>query len=277
MGIRSQISAIVANQLGRIEGEIEARVQTEATKLLSEFASKCPNRELLVQIVKVRNNLLRVVNTFQKTTEKLNSIPKKLEPPIRVAKMIIKLLKRNPVKLATGFKPSFSDFDRGGLVATKTAGFVTKQADRLVQVDKLLEDLQDDLSAVKGLLGSVQPSVDNIKRLLESVNKSVEVCAEDLQAKDKEGLKELLDSVRPLENTGSEKNTNQEYRYKAANGRAYDLAIIEDRSLDTPVIRRVAVAKDNIGIIVLRGEPSFSSDTKVLLDEIKFRIDNQLP
>ena len=40
--------------------------------------------------------------------------------------------------------------------------------------------------------------------------------------------------------------------------------------------QRVAVAKNRSGVVILRGQPSFSSDTQVLLDEIKFRLDNQL-
>ena len=66
------------------------------------------------------------------------------------------------------------------------------------------------------------------------------------------------------------------YEYLAANGRKYTLAIIEDKSTDSNVPRRLAVAKDNIGVIVLRGQPSFSSDTKILIEELKFRLDNQL-
>jgi hypothetical protein len=65
--------------------------------------------------------------------------------------------------------------------------------------------------------------------------------------------------------------------YRGANGRIYTLSIIQEQQGENPIPRRIAVAKDNIGVIILRGQPSFSSDTKVLLDELKFRIDNQLP
>jgi hypothetical protein len=55
------------------------------------------------------------------------------------------------------------------------------------------------------------------------------------------------------------------------------LEIIEDPNSPRIAPRRYAIAKDRRGIIVLRGDSSFSSSTDVLLDEIKFRIDNQLP
>ena len=40
--------------------------------------------------------------------------------------------------------------------------------------------------------------------------------------------------------------------------------------------KHYAVAENEEGSIVIRGESSFSSDVNVLLDEIKFRIDSQL-
>ena len=38
----------------------------------------------------------------------------------------------------------------------------------------------------------------------------------------------------------------------------------------------IAVALDEEEVVVLEGPKSFASDTNILLDEIKFRIDNQL-
>ena len=95
MPLTSKISSIVANQLGRLQGNIEAQIQTEAIKLLSKFANQCPNREELTKIVKTRNNLVGSVNNIQKLLNRLRSIPPKLRRPINGAKRVIRLLKRN--------------------------------------------------------------------------------------------------------------------------------------------------------------------------------------
>lgn len=276
MAVLSQISAIVANQLGNVQGQLEARVQTEAIKLLSKFSNECPNSKELIRIIKVRNNLLRVINTFQKQSNKLNSIPSKLRPPISAAKIIISLLKKNPIKVAIGTPPN-KDF--GGLISANSRGSLTTAAGRLRDVSKLLEALEDDLSSIEELLQSVNPSFASIKNTLESVNVNIERCVDNLQNQPGTGdeIKELLGQAQPLENTGSEGVANENYFYKGANGKNYTLAIIQEQQGEGPVPRRIAVAKDNIGVIVLRGQPSFSSDTQVLLDELKFRIDNQLP
>ena len=277
MPLTSKISSIVANQLGRLQGNIEAQIQTEAIKLLSKFANQCPNREELTKIVKTRNNLVGSVNNIQKLLNRLRSIPPKLRRPINGAKRVIRLLKRNRTKLAIGRKPSFSDYDRGGLISTKTAGFTTTQADRLFETKKKLEDLQDDLNSVTELIRSFDPGIQGVQSILEGVNDNVTECAKQLKDNERRELDNLIKQIRPLRGSKEEGVGPEDFSYRASNGRDYTLAIIEDNSIESSVSRRLAVAKDNIGVIVLRGQPSFSSDTKILLDELKFRLDNQLP
>ena len=277
MPLTSQISSLVANQLGRLQGDIEAQVQTEAINLLSKFANRCPDSKELTNIVKTRNNLLKSVNSFQKILNRLRRIPATLRRAISIAKRIIRLLKRSPVKLAIGTRPSFTRFDRGGLFSTKTAGYVTTQADRLFKVNKRLEDLEDDLATVNELLDTFDPGLNSLRGILEGVNDNITECARQLEENEKDKLNELLSQIRPLENVRLQALDDENYNYRAANGKDYALEIIEDNSIESSVPRRLAVAKDKIGVIVLRGQPSFSSDTKILLDELKFRLDNQLP
>jgi len=94
--------------------------------------------------------------------------------------------------------------------------------------------------------------------------------------RDTKGLiKSFLDTLK--QDDGSRTGQDADYYYRGPNGDLYKLEIVAD--IDSPSIapRRFAVAKDTSGVIVLRGPKSFSSSTQVLLDEIKFRIDNQLP
>lgn len=57
----------------------------------------------------------------------------------------------------------------------------------------------------------------------------------------------------------------------------YFIEVVEDPEDFGLAPRRFAVAKDGEGVIVLRGPKSFSSSTDILIEELKFRIDNQLP
>lgn len=278
MALSSQISAIVAGQIGSIEGELEAKIQLEANKMLGKFSNQCPDSKALIGIINTKNNLLSGVNNFQKRSNKFLKLARNLRRAIRAAKTILRLLKINPTPVATGIPPS----DYGGLISAKTAGNLTSLADRLYNIRRLLENLDGDVSSIEDLVAGVGPSLSNIKEVLSSVNNKAEQCIEDLSSgmktdEEKKALRELLDKIQPLENTGSEGTPNEEYLFKSDSGKNYKLAIIEDNQGDGPVPRRLAVAKDNLGVIILRGQPSFSSDTAVLLAELKFRINNQLP
>lgn len=266
MAIRSQISAIIANQIGTLQGDLEGRIQEESIRLFNKFANQCPNREELTTIANTRNNLIKVVNNFQKLTNRYSKITNQLNPAIVAAKTLIRLLKANPIPSAI-IPPS------GGVGVT--LGRIVTLSDRLRNANLLLESLEDDISSVNSLVESVGPSLDNTKQILESVNSSIVNCVEQIE--DPQEILEIIKQIQPLENTGSEGTPNLSFTYRSINGKDYTLLIVEDRAVDVAIPRRVAIAQDNTGVIVLRGQPSFSSNTQVLLDELKFRIDNQLP
>ena len=67
------------------------------------------------------------------------------------------------------------------------------------------------------------------------------------------------------------------FTHTGPNGEVYTLEIVQDELGSTLAPRNYAIAKDAEGTIVLKGPKSFSSSTDILLKEIKFRIDNQLP
>ena len=57
----------------------------------------------------------------------------------------------------------------------------------------------------------------------------------------------------------------------------YTIKIVKDTLSPEFAPRRYAVVEDAQGVVVLKGPSSFSSSTRILVDEIKFRINNQLP
>jgi len=93
----------------------------------------------------------------------------------------------------------------------------------------------------------------------------------------KDRLNKLISSLSDS-NKGVDDGASGPNIYEAANGISYLLEIINDPNAPSIAPRRFAVAKTlDEGVAVLKGQPSFSSDTEVLLDEVKFRLDNQLP
>ena len=91
----------------------------------------------------------------------------------------------------------------------------------------------------------------------------------------KDRLRAILDTLKDFDRQSTV--GNNKFTHIGANGEVYTLEILPDLEGSTIAPRHFAVAKDYEGTIVMKGPKSFSSSIDVLLDEIKFRIDNQLP
>ena len=339
MAVRSQISAIVASQTGKIQGELEARILSEAFNITGRFRNECPTITGLENIVTTKNTLLKVVNSFSKTTNKFGSLANSLLPIIRAAKTLITLLKRDPTPIAVGTFP-FKDW--GGLISSKTSGNQNSSADRLRKVDKLLEAVEDDVASIKALVGDVDPSLNQVRGVLNSIDTNILNCIVDIinttidtagtgtisiadnidtttettstrtiniadirenlnsntevLTADQVRIKELLTKIQPSENATSGEVSAGEFTYTNTQGISYTLEILNITEIDRVIPgqegsflietgevgvsfiapKRYAQAKNKNGTVILRGPASFSADTQILLDELKFKLDNQL-
>lgn len=120
--------------------------------------------------------------------------------------------------------------------------------------------------------GNFEQDINNTVQILDETVRKVNDSNIDPQIK--EDLRQLLNTFVKEEELQSDELADNFHR--APDGTIYKLEIKTDP--DSPPIaqRRFAVALDDENVVVLRGTKSFSSSTQVLLDEIKFRIDNQL-
>lgn len=134
----------------------------------------------------------------------------------------------------------------------------------------------------KSDLNNDQQGIDRaIKALTESLRKINDSnigsgTGDTSQNAFKGNIKKLLDSLQNL--TPEDKAAPGSFTYTAENGITYALEIEKDPTSPEIAPRRFGVARTlDEGVAVIKGQPSFSSDTDVLLDEVKFRLDNQLP
>lgn len=116
-----------------------------------------------------------------------------------------------------------------------------------------------------------------IDKAIETLNDSLrKINDSNFDSTFKNNIKKLLDSLQNL--TPKDKAEPGSFTYTAANGITYALEIEKDPKSPAIAPRRFGVARTlDEGVAVLKGQPSFSSDINVLLDEVKFRLDNQLP
>ena len=259
-----QLSGIIARQVGSIQGKLVSQVQNQVLNVLSKFSNQCPNAKEVEKIIRIKNNLLKNINALERRMQKLRGVARKLDTGIRAARVGISIIKRIPKPTVFKIIPGQS----GGVVIGVKFSALTKLSDRLIKLNKLLDALEADKAGILGVISTVSVTLAGVKKRLEAIDLAIQGCS-----KDSAQLTQIVASAQPPENTGSEGTPKDpDYYYKG-----YELAILDDPNSPSIAPRRYAVAKDRLGIIVLYGPSSFSSDTKVLLDEVKFRIDNQLP
>ena len=263
MALKSQLAGLVARQVGALQGKLTAQVQNRVLETVSKFANQCPPDKELRKIIKIRDNLLKAINGLEKRLNTFKSLADKLGPAITAARIAIKTITSVPTPTVLQFVP-----DPGALVKGVPFSALTKLSDKLITLNKLLDSLEGDKEGILGVISSVSSTITSLKQRLSILDNAIEACS-----KKSPDLPGIVAQAQPPQNTGSEGTPlDPNYYYKG-----YELAIIQDPNSPAIAPKRYAIAKDSRGVVVLKGQSSFSSDTQVLLDEIKFRIDNQLP
>jgi hypothetical protein len=257
-GVSGGIAAIAASQIGNIRGALVTQVQKQVLSMLNKFSNECPSPEELKRIIKTRSTLLKHLSSFEKRVGKYNSLAKNITRTVRVVTRIIRIITSIP--LPTAIIPPLT----GGLGIP--INVLTKYSNALIKLNKTLDRLLGEATAITGVVSSVNPITTNLKSRLSSIDTAIEQCSNNRPA----DLLQILETAQPQGNTGSEGISSEEYVYKG-----YTLAIILDPNSPKIAPRRYAIASDRQGVVRLKGDSSFSSSIQVLLDEIKFKIDNQ--
>jgi len=248
------ISAIVAVLVGTLRAQLVLIVQKEVFKMLNKFINQCPNPKDLQRIIKVRNNLLKNINSFQKRIDKLAKIAQTLLITVTVVKLLIKVIKSIPIPTAI-IPPQVGGFG----IPLKVP---TTYGDALIKLNKTLDKLIAEAAAITALIAAVSAIIKSLKQRLESIDAQIQACIKNpTQALEQASVAESSANSTPQE----------DFYYKG-----YKLEIVQDIVDFKLAPKRHAIAIDNRGIQVLQGPSSFSSSTQILLDELKFRIDQLL-
>ncbi len=115
-------------------------------------------------------------------------------------------------------------------------------------------------------------SEEAIQKLKQVLNKLEDSSISKTILSNLEQITGTLSSIREGTDGGSKEPGTVSYR--SPSGEVYVIKVKEDMKFSKIAPRHYAVAVDTTGIEVLKGSPSFTSDTNVLIEEIKLLIDN---
>jgi len=258
--LKSKLPQMAASRLGQVKSMAESRVNEVVEDSLVRLQGTCPNPETLGRLSQTTNNLNNLLNKYRKTLIQVKAIPNSLNPLLQSTTVLVNILSSLPV-------PSSVPPGVGIPV-----GVLNTQSEILVFGRRLIESLGDDQQAILSMVESVESIFNPLFNRIKTLQQLIDNCSKLSE----EERKALISQIRGGDRRPSQAGGTAE-EYTASNGNTYTLDIVDEVDITGPTSRRRAVAKDFRGIIVLRGPFSFASSTQILFDELKFRLDNNLP
>ena len=264
----SNLAAFIAQYLAKLEAFIIAKVYEEVNKIIEKIMGQtCPPVEELKNLLAVRDNLLNMINGLEAKIEPVKKFADQMEPPIQAARATVLVLEQMPLPTTIGTPPG----PGGGVIFSVTTGAQNRFAQLLNIACQIVDLLMKDAQAIKDLTQISFDGLDPVKEKLKSIDLKLFECVDRLPENEKQDILNTIENLPANAGLGSDDGKGR-YFYKD-----YAITIQEDENSPGFAKKRFAQVENAKGVVVMRGPSSFSSSTRVLIDEIKFRINNQLP
>ncbi len=243
---------------------LELLITFGITKISQSNQKTCPTPESLNEVIRKRNQVTRQLNQIYQSIAINTALAVAFFALSNVLKGVKLKLDGLKIPQAIGIAPA-KDF--GGLIFAQSYSLTGK----LQQISDLIEKLSEQNKSLnKNILVSLIFLIAGITTailLLNTVDKLSQECAEEggVILPEQEAINAELLAL--TEESKAEGNPI----VSSING--FELSVvIDDKNLVGTLKRRYAIAKNQQGVIQLKGEPSFSSNDQILIDELVFYI-----
>lgn len=229
----------------KVEGVLDSSISKYGDAVNDK--NKCPSKDELLRLYNTKVSIESNVVTLKGRVDNIDPIVDDLKRTINIAKGIINTILALPIP---------NQFTTVGTVLT-IQSTVTFIKDIITEFEYEVKSLNYTLNGIKSTIGSVIGKLSKIDNIIEN-------CSNDLNVNEN---KEFNDIVRSIRVEDSSRDSLKE-SYKG-----YMIKVVEEMS-NTIAPKRYAKAINNLGVVIYRGEPSFSASIDILKKEVKFYIDN---
>ena len=239
------ILRIVRQQL-----QLEDRLLTAIDIEIEKFKDICPPREVLLKIIEIKNNINsglsnieKAINNTQTSSNTVNNILTGSEILITIATLL----------------PAPNQFTTVGTTNT----FATRLIDlkEAIKVGKGLSNSLNDLSkTLRGIVVSVQAKIDVLDQVILRCVKDTDITFEAAN-----------NSINDLTENTTEQLFNRSVFYKGLS-----LEIVFDEENFATLKKRFGKATDPRGVVKFKTNLTFSTDSNIIIEELKLLIDNQV-
>jgi hypothetical protein len=233
----------------------------EGQNNLENTPTKCPSQASLRRQISKRNKVVRQLNNLYKIVDTATKAIGIALGLIKIFQLIINIFGRLPIPSTFGTPPG----PAGGVVYSYKVG-------QLIRFDEKYDKFKGKLK----LFSKVGTVILTALILLRFFLKA----ALDLLKIADQKISECAENNLELEEISVELLAIQEQEIEDSNPIVTNVNGFEMAVQPVPktevgsLIKRQAIAKDSKGIIVLKGEPSFSATDQILIDELAFYITN---
>jgi len=245
MSIGSIILVIVKQQL-----QLEDRLLTAIDTEINKFKDSCPPREVLLKTIEIKNNINSGLSNIEKAINNTKTSSNTVNNILTGSELLI--------SIAT-LLPAPNQFTTLGVTNT----FATRLIDlkEAIKVGKGLSNSLNDLSqTLRGIVVSVQAKLN----LLDQV---IFRCTEETDI----SFQATNNTINDLTENTTEQLFNSSVFYKGLS-----LEIVFDEQNFTTLKKRFGRATDPRGVVKFKTNVTFSTDSNIIVEELKLLIDNQV-
>ena len=233
-------------------------IKSKITTLIGDKLTCPADMSGLNKIIALKNKLTKQLNNIYKGIEQIEkfiAIPEKVIstsekaiPPIQTVIDVVGFIPSTPV------------------TPNPTSPIVIAQ--------KGIDKLKDLITVSKAKIGGgtfqlnfLKEELQKVLTLLDMLDLIIELCTKEIGAGD-EALTQVKVSNELIAST---QNQSNQLSPVVTNVNGFDMKVETEITVD-PLKRRRAVAKNTQGVVVLKGEYSYSSNDQILIDELVFYI-----
>lgn len=273
LNLFDKVISVRKDSISKVVDTIKTKLLPLAVSLLLAFGiakitqmnrKTCPTPTALDNVFRTRNRVVRQLNQLFRTITINTALAAAFFALAKTLKGVRLSLDALPAPQAIGTFPA-KDF--GGLIFAQPYSFTAKLQAISAKLKELEEQNESLNRAILTSLIFLIAGCATVVILLKSIDKLIQECAEEAGGSQLQLVainQELLDLAAEEEEDGNPV-------IPTLNGFIFSVETDNKNPVGT-LKRRFAVAKNNQGVTLLKGEPSFSSSDQILIDELIFYI-----
>ena len=264
--IREQVKIIVNRLIPVIIGMLAQLGITQINKWLdgqnnlNNTDTKCPeDQESIKALIAKRNRLVRQLNNIYRIVDAAVKGLGVFASLISIFKTIYNIFKNLPLPTTIGLPPG----PQGGVITSASYGKVSKYIEKFDKIKEKIDLIEKLTLAVLSALVLLRIYLLKALQLLKILDNKLDQCSRGLNIEQEELDNELTALLLAEEEDGN---------VIVIDVNGFTMGVEVSKVKVGSLNRRFATASNAQGVVLLKGEPSFSASDQVLIDELVFYI-----